>query len=295
MLGLAGFVCWQIPTTREDEESWRQRELAFLKSAHDRIQAELAHQTVGAASLRGEQRSILDAMDAIAKPMSSETVPADVKVLLSTAAAPVIPPAQRAEPERRSETPTEADQTSGAAPPIRAREAIPAAVEAVEPARAEPIVVAATSIKRPQVDRDAPRTQNELEDLLNAEKTARGLRIRLPADTLFGTTRNTLDSAAGPRLEIVVELIKAIQPREIVVLGHTDTSGKRDVNLAISKERAKTVSEWLTEHGVDEPPHLIAHGYGSTRPLAPNENADGSPDSEGRARNRRIEILLRRQ
>lgn len=85
-----------------------------------------------------------------------------------------------------------------------------------------------------------------------------------------------------------------MQPREIVVLGHTDASKTRDADLALPKERARAVSNWLKAHGVDDQRDLVARGYGGARPIAPNENADGSDNPTGRAQNRRIEILLRR-
>ena len=51
-----------------------------------------------------------------------------------------------------------------------------------------------------------------------------------------------------------------MQPREIVVLGHTDASKTRDADLALSKERARAVSNWLKAHGVDDQRDLVARG-----------------------------------
>ena len=157
-----------------------------------------------------------------------------------------------------------------------------------------PVVLAPTPTSEPpQVRPQISPPQTKLEDTLHTEKTDRGLRIRVPADALFGTERDTLD-AADPSLSKALELIRAMQPREIIVLGHTDASKTRDADLALSKERARAVSNWLKAHGVDDQRDLIARGYGGSRPIAPNENADGSDNPTGRAQNRRIEILLRR-
>ena len=68
---------------RQDEDRWQERELTFLKSIHDRIQIELRHQSDGAASLQKENRLILEAMAEVAKTMSSDNVPADVKMLVA--------------------------------------------------------------------------------------------------------------------------------------------------------------------------------------------------------------------
>jgi len=70
-------------TTRDDARDWRQSELAFLKSVHDRIQVDLAFQSAGgAASLRREDDTILRAMAAVAKQMPADSVPNDIRVLL---------------------------------------------------------------------------------------------------------------------------------------------------------------------------------------------------------------------
>src|SRR5712691_2591358 len=141
----------------------------------------------------------------------------------------------------------------------------------------------------------APKSLPQLEAALHAEKTDRGLRLVVPADLLFGATQGGLDGAAVPQLATLAELVAAVQPREVVVIGHTDSSGEDDANLALSKERAHAVAAWLAAHASKQRPHFVEEGYGRTRPVAPNHNADGSDNPEGRASNRRIEIWLRRR
>jgi outer membrane protein OmpA-like peptidoglycan-associated protein len=65
--------------------------------------------------------------------------------------------------------------------------------------------------------------------------------------------------------------------------GHTDDIGTDEYNLKLSEERALAVATWLVAHGIDDA-RLTVHGFGNTRPKAPN-------DSEAnRALNRRIEF-----
>lgn len=182
----------------------------------------------------------------------------------------------------------------------------PPAVAGSEPSRASPeapsgaVVREASSSNLPpkRVSLAPPATQRtlpQLEAALHAEKTDRGLRVKLSADALFGTVRDAFDLAVDPPLSSLAELIEAMQPREIVVIGHTDASGEDDANLALSKKRAHAVAAWLGAHGPPKhQPHFVERGYGRTRPVAPNDNADGSENREGRQQNRRIEILLRR-
>jgi outer membrane protein OmpA-like peptidoglycan-associated protein len=134
----------------------------------------------------------------------------------------------------------------------------------------------------------------QLEAALHAAKTDRGFRIVLPADELFGAAPDTLDASSDPLLAQLAELIAKTRPREVVVAGHTDSVGTDDDNLLLSQERAHVVAAWLAARAAKRGPHFVEQGYGRTRPVAPNHKADGSDNPEGRAQNRRIELLLRR-
>lgn len=78
---------------------------------------------------------------------------------------------------------------------------------------------------------------------------------------------------------------------EIVVSGHTDSRGDDDYNLRLSKDRAQAVVDYLIRNGISSS-RLSAQGYGETRPIARNENADLTDNPVGRQLNRRIEISM---
>ncbi|HAP68294.1 MAG TPA: hypothetical protein DCR04_00980 [Flavobacteriales bacterium] len=78
---------------------------------------------------------------------------------------------------------------------------------------------------------------------------------------------------------------------EIVVSGHTDSRGDDDYNLRLSKNRAQSVVDYLVRNGISSS-RLSAQGYGETRPIARNENADLTDNPVGRQLNRRIEISM---
>lgn len=69
--------------------------------------------------------------------------------------------------------------------------------------------------------------------------------------------------------------------RKLRVEGHTDATGDPGYNEQLSARRATAVTQWLVEHGV-EAARLESVGFGSRRPIAPNDT------EEGRARNRRV-------
>jgi outer membrane protein OmpA-like peptidoglycan-associated protein len=69
------------------------------------------------------------------------------------------------------------------------------------------------------------------------------------------------------------------------VEGHTDSTGTDATNQKLSLERATAVKTFLKTQGVDEA-RITATGIGSERPVAPNATP------EGRAKNRRVEIVI---
>jgi outer membrane protein OmpA-like peptidoglycan-associated protein len=69
----------------------------------------------------------------------------------------------------------------------------------------------------------------------------------------------------------------------ILIEGHTDSTGSEEYNLTLSKRRSESVSNWLAMQKVD-PTRFTIMGYGMAQPVAPNETA------EGRALNRRVDV-----
>jgi outer membrane protein OmpA-like peptidoglycan-associated protein len=90
--------------------------------------------------------------------------------------------------------------------------------------------------------------------------------------------------------DLLAKVEKAIDvfPRsEIIIEGHTDSFGGDDLNQELSQERAESVQQYMINAMRIPSYRLIATGYGETRPVASNET------SAGRARNRRIDIVIR--
>ncbi len=72
---------------------------------------------------------------------------------------------------------------------------------------------------------------------------------------------------------------------EVEISGHTDNVGTDEYNSTLSTARARAVLQWMTARGISAA-RLRAHGYGASRPRAPNDS------EEQRARNRRIEFRV---
>ncbi len=99
----------------------------------------------------------------------------------------------------------------------------------------------------------------------------------------FNTGSAVIKQESHAELDKVAEILKKHTQVEAMVEGHTDNTGGDDLNMKLSKERAKAVRDYLVSKGVDGN-RLKSEGYGPTRPIADN-NTDA-----GRAKNRRVVI-----
>jgi OOP family OmpA-OmpF porin len=111
--------------------------------------------------------------------------------------------------------------------------------------------------------------------LLDQTLANRIIEFELASATLTPKGRAILDDMAGA--------LAKTGSKKIDIVGHTDNSGSRPNNLALSQARADAVKGYLAGKGVD-PGVLNALGVGPDQPVAPNTT------DEGRARNRRIEF-----
>jgi chemotaxis protein MotB len=116
------------------------------------------------------------------------------------------------------------------------------------------------------------------------------IRIRLQDQILFPSALSTLSAEADEPIMKLARVLKEL-PNTIVIEGHTDdvrlTKSAYHSNWELSVSRSNSVIELLVSDGV-QPERLVASGYGEHRPVAANDTP------EGRARNRRVEILILR-
>ena len=89
-------------------------------------------------------------------------------------------------------------------------------------------------------------------------------------------------------LTAVAAEINASSFDKIIVEGHTDSVGRANYNLELSKQRAEAVRDWLIQNARIPAEKIEAAGYGASRPLADNGNL------QGRALNRRVELRVQR-
>ena len=87
-------------------------------------------------------------------------------------------------------------------------------------------------------------------------------------------------------LSKVQRAIRAFGEPDVIIGGHTDSSGPEPLNEHLSQQRAEAVRQYLVANGVLPFDKIIAVGYGSMRPLASNAT------EAGRAMNRRIDVTI---
>ncbi|MCB1139917.1 MAG: OmpA family protein [Leptospiraceae bacterium] len=122
-------------------------------------------------------------------------------------------------------------------------------------------------------------------DDVNVRKTEDGIALDL-SDILFEFDSADLTPRARETINRISKILKKYPDREIRISGHTDSTGPDQYNLKLSELRARSVLNELQKNHSFDATRMSYKGYGETRPIAPNDNP------EGRARNRRVEILI---
>jgi outer membrane protein OmpA-like peptidoglycan-associated protein len=126
-----------------------------------------------------------------------------------------------------------------------------------------------------------------LAQLAAVKEEKRGLVITLSGGVLFQSAKSNLLSSAQVKLDQVAKALLAVPARNLIVEGHTDSRGSESYNQGLSQRRADTVRDYLVQRGYPAD-RIQARGMGKGSPIADN----ASP--EGRANNRRVEIVIER-
>jgi len=129
--------------------------------------------------------------------------------------------------------------------------------------------------------------QNDIEIYENQE----GYVIGIQADVLFGSGQSQIKPHMFPALDRVAKILNAVS-NDIIILGHTDNiapdRSKYSSNWELSLYRALSVHKYFIENKEVAPERFSIGGCGSTRPLISGETI------QGRKKNRRVEIILKR-
>ena len=118
-----------------------------------------------------------------------------------------------------------------------------------------------------------------------------GIKNRLlgkPLTLYFKTGERSIDFNQQQRQDLadMMYYLENVSDAKLNISGHTDTKGRRSRNIRLSKKRAMFVANYLTEKGGIADDKMNTQGFGPDQPVASNDS------SSGRAKNRRVEIVL---
>jgi outer membrane protein OmpA-like peptidoglycan-associated protein len=101
----------------------------------------------------------------------------------------------------------------------------------------------------------------------------------------FPVNQSTITSLSAKSLNKLITVFKEFPDTNILVIGHTDSSGSDQLNLNLSKKRADSVISYLTSHGISSS-RLKSQGLGEAQPKFSNDT------ESGKAQNRRVEFAI---
>jgi outer membrane protein OmpA-like peptidoglycan-associated protein len=139
--------------------------------------------------------------------------------------------------------------------------------------------------RRLELEKKLQDARDSLSKIAQVKDDERGMVITLQGEVLFKTNESALKAGAMAKLDQVAETLRGAE-RRINVVGHTDNQGGASAhNQELSVRRASAVRDYLVQKGI--PQDLIrAEGKGPSQPIADNGSV------EGRAQNRRVEIIV---
>ncbi len=137
-----------------------------------------------------------------------------------------------------------------------------------------------------QLDRQAAELRRDLGPAVDVRNTGEALVVTMPQDILFATDSAVVRADLQRDLRTIAGSLMSYPNSRIEVIGHTDNVGSAAYNLDLSQRRANAVAAVLINAGVPAG-RILAYGRGEDQPVASNLTP------EGRARNRRVEIIIR--
>ncbi|GJM32167.1 MAG: membrane protein [Saprospiraceae bacterium] len=134
------------------------------------------------------------------------------------------------------------------------------------------------------MDKQAKEIEQDLEGA-EVERVGEGILVTFDSGLMFGFDSYALTSTTKANLQELAATLKKYEDTDILIEGHTDSKGTEEYNLTLSRKRAQTVSDYLTQQGV-RVTRLNTVGYGESQPLETNDT------EAGRQSNRRVEVAI---
>jgi outer membrane protein OmpA-like peptidoglycan-associated protein len=134
------------------------------------------------------------------------------------------------------------------------------------------------------MDSQAEDLQDRLPNA-RVERVGEGIAVTFDSGILFAVNQSTLQPAGQQNLRDLVASLEEYEGTEVLVVGHTDSTGEEAYNQSLSERRADSARTFLIGAGLDAS-RIRAMGRGELEPIATNDT------DPGRQANRRVEIAI---
>ena len=137
-----------------------------------------------------------------------------------------------------------------------------------------------------KMDKQAQKIEEEIPGA-QVERVDDGIVVTFDESSgvYFDSNKYNINTASQTTLNKLIGVFKEYPDTNILVVGHTDSSGAEDYNMTLSKNRAYAVTNYLSQNGIGQT-RLTTNWFGETQPLHDNATA------EGRAKNRRVNVAI---
>jgi outer membrane protein OmpA-like peptidoglycan-associated protein len=134
------------------------------------------------------------------------------------------------------------------------------------------------------MDKQAAEIERDIEGA-RVERVGEGIKITFSSGIMFDVDKTFLKDQYKGEIRELATILNKYEDTNILLEGHTDSTGSEAYNLDLSNRRAQAVADYLATQNVN-PARFSITGYGESQPIASNET------SEGRAQNRRVEVAI---
>jgi len=134
------------------------------------------------------------------------------------------------------------------------------------------------------MDKQAAEIRNDIRDA-KVERIGEGIKITFNSGILFDVNSSALKPVSQQNINQLAVVLNKYKDTEILIEGHTDSTGSEAHNQQLSDSRAESVARQLKSQGVSGG-RTTTVGYGEDQPIADNGSLDG------RTLNRRVEVAI---
>ncbi|MCF1422009.1 OmpA family protein [Mangrovimonas futianensis] len=137
-----------------------------------------------------------------------------------------------------------------------------------------------------KMDKQAQRIEDEIPGA-QVERVDNGIVVTFDENSgvYFDTNKYNINSASQVTLDKLSKVLKEYPDTNVLVVGHTDSTGDASYNMTLSKNRANSVRDYFVSQGLSSS-RFTTNWFGETQPMYDNGT------SEGRSKNRRVNLAI---